>query len=247
MILAPLGGAVIGLIAGSFIATILIRWPQGRSALRGRSQCDGCGETLRAHELVPVLSHLASRGRCRRCGAAIDQRHLAIEVAAAVIGFLAFFGHPGPAGAVTALFGWWLLLLAAIDLEHYWLPDRLTLPLIPAGLLAAWLGYGLPLEDSLIGAAAGFAALWAIAAAYRRVRGRDGMGGGDPKLLAGIGAWVGWQQLPLIVLGASLLGLAAVLLIRLRGRVVSGVDRLPLGTLLAIAAWPVWLLLLTQV
>ena len=242
MLLAPLVGALLGLIAGSFIATILIRWPQGRSALRGRSQCDGCKETLRAHELVPVLSYLASRGRCRRCGAAIDRRHLAIEIAAAAIGLIALLAHPGHAGLATALLGWWLLLLAAIDLEHFWLPDRLTLPLVPAGFLAAFAEHGPPLEDRFIGAAAGFAALWAIAAAYRRVRGREGMGGGDPKLLAGIGAWLGWQHLPVVVLGASLLGLAAVLLMWLRGRSISGADRLPLGTLLALAAWPTWLL-----
>ncbi len=158
------------------------------------------------------------------------------------IGLIALAVHPGLLGLVTALLGWWLLLLAALDTEHYWLPDRLTLPLVPAGLAAAWAGYGPHLEARLIGAAAGFLLLAVVRLAYRAIRDREGLGGGDPKLLAGLGAWLGWQQIPNVLLGASLIGLAAVVLIRLRGGAVNATDRLPLGTLLVLGGWPAWLL-----
>ncbi len=235
-------GLVLGAIAGSFLATILIRWPQGRSALGGRSRCDACDAPLGARDLVPLVSHLALRGRCRRCGARIDRRHLGIELVAALIGVTALAAHPLPLAAATALLGWWLLLIAAIDLEHQWLPDRLTLPLIALGLAAAYAGLGPPLAERAVGAAAGWAALVLIGYFYERLRGREGLGGGDPKLLAAIGAWVGTTQLPFILLGAGLAGLAAVLTMRLRGEEVTGATRLPLGSLMALAAWPVWLL-----
>ena len=239
--LRALIGAGLGLVAGSFLAAAAMRWPQGRGVARGRSACDACAAPLGPGELVPLLSYAIQRGRCRRCGARIDPRHPAIELAAAAMGAVALAVHPGPLGPVTALLGWWLLLIAIIDLEHLWLPDRLTLPLIPLGLLAAWAGLGPPLPERLAGAAIGWAALFLIAWLYRALRGREGMGGGDPRLLGAIGAWVGAWQLPAILLGAGLLGLAAVLLIRLRGEAVTAASRLPLGTLMALAAWPVWL------
>ena len=234
-------GAGLGLIAGSFVATASLRWPERRSILRGRSACDSCRAPLGPIELVPLLSWAIQRGRCRRCGARIDPRHPAIELAAALLGAVALAAHPGPLGLVTALLGWWLLLVATLDLEHLWLPDRLTLPLIPLGLLAAWAGFGPPLAERAAGAAIGWAALFLIAWLYRRLRAREGMGGGDPRLLGGIGAWVGAWQLPAILLGAGLVGLAAVLAMRLRGEAVTATSRLPLGTLMALAAWPVWL------
>jgi leader peptidase (prepilin peptidase) / N-methyltransferase len=234
---------VLGAIVGSFLAAILLRWPSGRSVVRGRSKCDSCGESLGARDLVPILSYFLVRGRCRKCGAGIDRRHLAAEAGAALIGLTAIAAHPLPVAIFTAIFGWWLFLLAALDVEHHWLPDRLTLPLIPAGLAVGWIGIGPPLEPRLIGAALGFASLALIAWAYRRLRGREGLGGGDPKLLAAIGAWLGWAQLPFVLLGAGLFGLAAILVMRLRGAKVAATDRLPLGTLMALAAWPIWLLI----
>jgi leader peptidase (prepilin peptidase) / N-methyltransferase len=236
-------GFVLGAIIGSFLAAVLVRWPEGRSVTKGRSRCDSCGRTLSPRDLVPILSWLLVKGRCRHCGAAIDKRLLAIEAGAALIGLTAILAHPLPAAIFTAIFGWWLFLLAAIDLEHQWLPDRLTLTLLAAGLPVAWVGVGPPLDERLIGAAAGFASLALTAFAYRRLRGREGLGGGDPKLFAAIGAWLGWQQLPFVLLGAGLLGLAAVLLRHMRGEAVTATDRLPLGTLLALAAWPIWLVL----
>jgi leader peptidase (prepilin peptidase)/N-methyltransferase len=193
-------------------------------------------------ELIPLISYFVARGRCRRCGGAISGTHVALEAGAALIGGVAFAALPLLPAALTALFGWWLLLIAVLDLEHHWLPDLLTLPLIAAGLGAALVSVGVPLADRAIGAAAGYAVLAAIALLYRRLRGRVGLGGGDPKLFAALGAWLGWQQLPFVLVGAGLLGLASLLLRRLRGDTVGATDRLPLGTLMAVAAWPLWLL-----
>ncbi|MGA9583318.1 MAG: prepilin peptidase [Allosphingosinicella sp.] len=234
---------ILGAAIGSFLATVLIRWPQGRSVVAGRSACDKCGRTLEPRDLVPILSWSLARGRCRTCGSRIDRRHLAAEAGAAMIGIAAILAHPMPLAAVTALLGWWLFLLAALDLEHEWLPDRLTWPLLAAGLAAAWGGFGPTLESRLIGAAAGFASLFLIAWLYRKLRGREGLGGGDPKLFAAIGAWLGWTQLPFVLVGAGLLGLAALVLKRLRGGAVEATDRLPLGTLMALAAWPIWIVI----
>jgi leader peptidase (prepilin peptidase)/N-methyltransferase len=210
-------GAMAGALNGSFLATVVIRWPRERSAMSGRSACDHCGRTLRAWELVPVLSFLAAGGRCRTCKGSIDRRHFYMELAAILIGVVALLAHPGLPGLATALLGWWLLVIAALDAEHHWLPDALTLPLLAAGLGIAWIGVGPPIEARLIGALLGFLILAGMAWAYRRLRGREGMGGGDPKLLGAIGAWLGWAQLPFVLTGAGLLGLAALLMIRLRG------------------------------
>lgn len=244
--LFPALGFVFGAVVGSFLATVLIRWPQGRSVAAGRSRCDRCDALLGPAELVPILSYILRRGRCRRCGAPIDRRHPIVELAAAMVGLLSFLAHPVPLALATMALGLWLLLIALLDVEHEWLPDLLTLPLIPLGLLAAWAGFGPPLLDRLVGAALGWAVLFLIAFAYRRLRGREGMGGGDPKLFAGIGAWLGAFHLPFVLVGAGLLGLAAALLMRLRGQEVGAASRLPLGALMAIAAWPIWLVVALQ-
>jgi leader peptidase (prepilin peptidase)/N-methyltransferase len=234
-------GAGLGLIAGSFVATVAIRWPQGRRLLAGRSACDRCAAALGPFELVPLLSYAVQRGRCRRCAAPIDPRHPAIEAGAALVGGVALLAHAGALGLVSALLGWWLLLVALLDLEHQWLPDLLTLPLALLGLAAAWADFGPPLGERALGLAIGWAGLALIAALYRSLRGREGLGGGDPKLLGALGAWVGALQLPYMLLGAGLLGLAAALLMQLRGEAVAATTRLPLGTLLALIAWPIWL------
>lgn len=235
-------GALLGAIIGSFLATILVRWPAGRGALGGRSACDGCGRTLGPADLIPILSFLAARGRCRACGARIAPSHLGMELAAAAIGAIALFSHPMPLALVSAGLGWWLLLILALDAEHQWLPDRLTLPLVPLGMAAGWAGMGPPLLDRAIGAAAGGIVLWLIGSLYRIARGRQGLGGGDPKLLAAIGAWLGWMQLPYVLLGAGIVGLAAALWMRARGQEVGAATRLPLGAFMAVAAWPLWLI-----
>lgn len=230
--LQAIAGGVLGAVAGSFLATLAMRWPAGRSVLRGRSACDGCGVTIAPWRLVPLLSYAVVRGRCADCGAAIDWRHPVMEAMCAAIGGVALLVAPGWAGWSGALLGWMLAALALLDFDHFWLPDRLTLPLVVLGLLV-----GEPLlVDRVIGALAGWLMLAAAASAYRRARGRIGLGQGDAKLLGAIGAWLGWQPLPWVVLAACMIGLGVALIGRLR----SG-DRLPFGTLLAGVTWPIWI------
>ena len=229
----PLAGALLGLVAGSFLATLVLRWPRG-APLTGRSHCDGCGRVLGVRDLVPLLSFALARGRCRACGAAIDWRHPAIELAAALIGAAAFVVEPSIWGLAGALFGWLLLALLALDAGHYWLPDALTMPLLGLGLL---LGRG-EMADRLLGAAIGGGALLLVAGIYRLARGRDGLGLGDVKLMAGLGAWLGWPLLPTLLLMAALLGLGLAAWRKLRGAPITHV---PLGACLAAAAFPLWL------
>lgn len=242
--LYPILLGLLGLILGSFIATLVIRWPAGRS-VSGRSACDGCGRTLAAVELVPLVSLLVLRGRCRTCRALIPALHWQVELAAGAIGLVSGWLAPGVEGAAGAVFGWLLLTLGILDLGHWWLPDVLTGLLAATGLAGGLAGLGPPLGDRLIGGVAGFALLWGIAALYRRVRGREGMGGGDPKLFGGIGLWLGWAMLPPVLLVACLLGLGVVIVRRLGGGAVSRDDPLPLGVLLAAAAYPAWALMIS--
>lgn len=232
-------GTLLGAIAGSFLATLVLRWPAGER-VTGRSRCDTCHTPIAAAALVPVLSFIVLRGRCSACGAPIDRRHPIVETLAAAIGGTALALAPGPAGLAGALFGWLLMALALLDLEHFWLPDRLTVTLAGLGIVCAVIGLSPPLAERLVGGAAGYAGLAMIGWSYRRVRGRIGLGQGDPKLLGAIGLWLGWRALPLVLLGASLVGLAYALARLLGGRRLAADDRLPLGTLLAAASWGCW-------
>ncbi|MEQ1687831.1 MAG: prepilin peptidase [Sphingopyxis sp.] len=241
-LLAAALGALAGAIIGSFIATLALRWPQGRSVARGRSMCDGCGRGLSAFALIPIASWLALRGKCRACGATIAPTHIIIEAASAAIGAAALTFAPHLGGIALALLGWQLLLLGWLDARHWWLPHRLSAVmgisgLALGGMAMAALGHDATLADRVIGAATGYAALAAIALAYRTARGRDGLGGGDAPLFGAIGAWAGWAALPFILLFAALAGIAVALVRRLS----LGQDaplaamRLPLGTLMALA------------
>ena len=237
---------VLGAIIGSFVAALVIRWRDDRSVMHGRSACDSCGMTLGPAELVPLVSALVLRGRCRTCGTPIAPLHWRIELAAFAIGAVSGWVVAGPAALAGAVFGWLLLALGTLDLIAFWLPDRLTATLALAGAVTASWFDPAPL-DRAIGGAVGFGALWTIAALYRRVRGRDGMGGGDPKLFGAIGLWLGWQMLPAVLLIASMAGLGAAMATHLRGRAVAADTALPFGTLLAIAAYPAWLFMVTWV
>ena len=243
MLLYPVLLGVAGTIFGSFIATLVIRWPEGRT-VGGRSACDGCGRTLRAGELVPLVSALVLRGRCATCRRPIAALHWQVELAAGAIGVASGCVAPGPEGVAGAVFGWLLLALAMLDLTAWWLPDLLTGALAATGVGGALLGSGPPPLDRAIGGVAGFALLWVVGLGYRRVRGRDGIGGGDPKLLGAIGLWLGWAMLPPVLLAASLLGLGVALVARLGGRAVARDTPLPLGALLAAAAYPAWALMI---
>jgi leader peptidase (prepilin peptidase) / N-methyltransferase len=208
----------------------------------GRSSCDHCGQAINAKDLIPLVSFVWLQGRCRACGANIDRSHIVIEGLCALIGGTAMLFAPGQAGFTGALFGWLLVALAALDLKHFWLPDRLTGSLALVGIASGLAGFAPSLLDRAIGASAGYATLAFIAMMYRRFRGREGLGGGDPKLLGAIGAMLGWQALPFVVLGASGVGLLFIGSQLANGRKVQAADRLPLGALMALAAFPLWLL-----
>jgi len=236
-----LSGFFLGAIIGSFLATAAIRWPTGRQVTAGRSACDQCGRKLGPVDLIPIVGFLIRRGKCASCGGTIDPRHLQIEIAAALIGAASFALAPGLTGIAGAAFGWGLLLLGVLDVERRWLPNRVTYLL---GLLGIAFGAaGVPPfpNDRLVGLAAGFSSLWLIGLTYELIRKREGLGGGDPKLFGVIGAWVGWQALPYVLLLASVTGLMSAALARLRGQQVTWTTELPLGSCFAVAAWPVWL------
>ena len=231
-----IGGGILGLIVGSFLATITVRWPQGRSVVAGRSRCDSCGTTIASRDLVPVVSHILLRGRCRSCDAAIGSDHLRIELASGAIGALSLAILPGAAGVALALMGWLLLASGWIDARHLMLPDSLTLALAILGLGVGGLVTGASLEARMIGGVAAFGTLEAIRLLYLRLRGHDGMGGGDPKLLGAIGLWTGWTMLPFVLLAASLALLAIALA---TGRASERAHEYPLGTALAAAGYGV--------
>lgn len=235
-----LAGLMIGAIIGSFMANIVTRWPHGKSVVKGRSRCESCGKTLKASELVPLLSALALRGRCSGCGARIDQVHAFVEAGAALIAGLCVLLFPLPAAILFAIGGWLLLMLAVLDARHFWLPDALTFPLAAIGLtLGDWI---LPasFQSRVIGAAVGAGALFLIATAYRQLRKREGLGLGDAKLLGAIGAWLGWEMLPLVLLFSSGTALLWLLLRSVYGEAPTRTTRVPLGTFLCLAVVPAW-------
>ena len=171
------------------------------------STCPGCGHKIRPWENIPILSYIALRGRCSNCGNHISLRYPTMELVAGLLAAIAawHFGWSLALGGALVLI-WTLLAAAAIDIEHYLLPDTLILPLLWLGLLLnVWHAY-VPLEDAVIGAVAGYLLLWLFYQGFRLLTGKEGMGHGDFKLLACLGAWLGWQMLPLIVLAAAALG-----------------------------------------
>ena len=243
---AVAGGGVVGAAIGSFIGAALVRLPEGRSVVRGRSACDACGAALGVVELVPLVSFALQRGKCRRCGAGIDPWQFAAEAGGALIGVAAALAAGGDWAMIWgALLGWQLLLLCLLDLRHFWLPNRLTALLAVSGLAhGLWL-YGVTTEllfEMLAGGALGFSGLTVVALTYRRLRGREGLGAGDAKLLGAIGLWVGPAGVIATLLGGSLLALAGAVALLVAGRKVGAQTALPLGSALALAGWIVALL-----
>ena len=232
----------VALFVGSFIGVVIDRLPEETSVFTGRSHCPHCEATLAARDLVPLASWLAARGRCRHCGARLGWFYPAVELAALGIAAVSVAVDRGVYAWVDAALGWWLLALAWIDWRHLILPDVLTLPLIVAGLAVAGALTPEDLPDPLLGAVCGYLGLWLVAWVYRRVRGRDGLGLGDAKLLAASGAWVGASGLPSVLAGAALGALAAAGIMMLAGRRLDRDSALPFGPFLAAATWLVWLL-----
>ncbi|AWN16552.1 A24 family peptidase [Salinisphaera sp. LB1] len=256
--------AVIGLVVGSFLNVVIRRLPTMMEAhwrrdaadileLPGpepqparfdlavpRSHCPHCQTPIRARHNLPVVGYLMLRGRCAACGARISLQYPAIETAAALLAVLAVarFGATAWGGCMVAV-SWTLLTLAAIDFRTQLLPDALTLPLLWAGLLVsvAQLAPTAPgPADAIVGAAAGYGVLWTVFQGFRLATGKIGMGHGDFKLAAALGAWLGWAQLPLALLAASLGGALVGGALIASGRLSRG-SAMPFGPWLAFGGW----------
>ena len=226
---------------GSFLGVIAMRLENLRSIAFGRSACPECGTQLAARDLVPLLSWLASHGQCRHCRRPVSLFYPGIELAAIGIAIWSVTVSSGWILWVTCLFGWVLLTLAVIDFKYYVLPDFLTLPLIPAGILVAWVLDPSAVLDHVIGAAGGLFFVLGLRWFYQALRGREGIGLGDAKLLAAAGAWASWSGLPSIVLIAAVVGLCAALLRRWHDGKLTMTDRMPFGAFLCFGIWIVWL------
>lgn len=227
-------------VIGSFIANFVARFPTEQSVFTGRSACPHCACTLAIKDLVPLLSWLSCSGRCRHCRRPIAAFYPLIELAAVAVALAAAAMTSGWLLWATCGLGWTLLALAAVDFRHFVLPDALTLPLIPAGLVVSYLEEPAELMAHVIGAVTGYILFRLVREFYFRLRAREGLGLGDAKLLAACGAWAAWQGLPGIVLVAAAAGLAAALAGRLFGRPLSLSDRMPFGTFLCFALWLDW-------
>lgn len=251
---------VLGLLVGSFLNVVVHRLPlmmqrewraQARECLElpaepvgprfnlavPASRCPSCGHRIRAWENVPVLSWLMLRGRCSACGSPISMRYPLVElVSGGLAAFIAWHAGPGWEAAALLVLAWGLLAMSLIDADHQLLPDVLVLPLLWLGLLVNSQGLFVTLQDALWGAVAGYLSLWSVYWVFKLVTGKEGMGHGDFKLLALLGAWGGWQVLPLVILLSSLVGaVLGVVTLRLRG--AEGGTPIPFGPYLAIAGW----------
>jgi leader peptidase (prepilin peptidase)/N-methyltransferase len=227
---------------GSFLGLLIRRVPAGLPVAGGRSHCETCGATLRVRDLVPILSWLAAGGRCRYCRRPLGWFYPGVELASLAIALVAVLIDDGWAAWLDCVLGWWLLALGWIDLRCWTLPDALTLPLIIAGLSAALMLDPDQLTQRALGAALGYLSLVAIAALYRSLRGREGLGRGDAKLLAASGAWLGAVALPQVILLAALSALVAAGFLRLAGIRLGIHSALPFGPFIAVATWALWLL-----
>ncbi|MFO8004125.1 prepilin peptidase [Thioalkalivibrio sp.] len=253
--------ALFGLMIGSFLNVVIHRLPlmmqreweqEARAVLEQpavageparydlwwpRSQCPRCSREITALENIPLLSFLLLRGRCPGCATRISWQYPLVELLTAAL-FTVTIWHFGPtaAGLAGLLFTGFLVAASGIDARTTLLPDQLTLPLLWLGLAANAFGLFTDLESAVIGAMAGYLSLWLVYHGFRLLTGKEGMGYGDFKLLAAIGAWLGWQILPVVLLLASLVGaIVGIALILLRGR-----DRnipIPFGPYLAAAGW----------
>lgn len=253
-------GLILGLVIGSFLNVVIVRLPKMMTnswkadccellelepppqqstfnLLLPASECPSCGHQIRPWENIPVLSYLFLRGRCSACRSRISIRYPLIEIATGILSVLVLLHFGWTAQGMLALvLVWALIALTGIDIDTQLLPDKITLPLLWLGLLANSAGAFVSLEDAVYGAAAGYLLLWSVFWGFKLLTGKEGMGYGDFKLLAALGAWMGWQALPTIVLLSSFVGAV----IGIAGILIQGRDRnipIPFGPYLAIAGF----------
>ncbi len=230
---------------GSFLALFVERWPAGAPVITGRSRCDHCGRPLAVTELVPILSWLWLRGRCRQCKAAIGFGAPAFEIAMLALALLVVTaGPPGIRSFFWLIAAGLVLAVGVIDARHLVIPTGAVAVILLLGLadgLVARSSFAhllaSPLGDRALGAVAGYAGMALLRQAYRHLRGREGLGGGDPLLMAALGAWLGWRALPMALLFAAVAGLAFVLAGALvRRRWPQATDILAFGPFLIVGA-----------
>jgi leader peptidase (prepilin peptidase)/N-methyltransferase len=255
------GVFVFGLLIGSFLNVVILRVParlehewrcQCRELLgqdnppdeeapadivHGRSRCPQCGHGIRAYENIPVISFVALGGKCSSCKQKIPWRYPIYELSTAIL-FVATAWHFGPTaqGLSAIVLTGFLIALTGIDLDHQLLPDNLTLPLLWIGLFLSYWAVFVDSSTSIFGAISGYLSLWLIYHLFRFLTGKEGMGYGDFKLMGALGAWMGWQMLPLVLLLSSVVGaLVGLTLMGLRGHKAS--QPIPFGPFIAAAGW----------
>lgn len=226
---------------GSFLGVIVMRLPLGSAIITSRSACPHCTRRLAPWDMVPLVSWLISKGRCRYCDAWLGMFYPAVEAAAVIPVLWAATMMSGWLLWSTCLLGWMLLALALIDLRSLILPDALTFPLMAAGLVVTYFVNADAITAHVIGAAAGFAAFAIIGYLYRKLRGRAGLGLGDAKLLAAAGAWVSWSGLASVVLFGAAAALLATLVSAAAKRRLAPDQPIPFGPYLCLGFWIVWL------
>lgn len=229
-------------VAGSFLGVLITRLPAGEPVAFSRSACPHCGARLGGLDMIPLVSFLAARGRCRHCRTPIGLFYPMVELAAVTVALWATLFEPDPGLVwIDCGLGWTLLTLAWIDCIDMLLPDVLTLPLLLAGLAVTFALEPDALVDHSLAAALGYLAFQGLAIGYRRLRGRDGLGGGDSKLIAAAGAWCGLATLPFVVVISAALGLLAALGLALAGRNMTSRTEIPFGPCIALAFWLAWM------
>jgi leader peptidase (prepilin peptidase)/N-methyltransferase len=228
---------------GSFLAAFAGRTCRGASVARGRSRCQSCGARISPQDLVPILSYLLLRGRCRSCSAPIPRGLVIVELAGGALAVLAILrGGPLVEEACGAVFLWCLLGLYLCDRACFRLPDALTLPLLGSGLVVGTMGATGDLRSALMGAALGCGVMWLVGTLYLRLRRRPGLGAGDVKMMAGIGAAVGPLLIAWVTLLASAVALLDAALLAGGFRLLEATQRIAFGSFLALAGGAVWLL-----
>lgn len=237
--LVPLAAGLVGALVGSFLNVCILRWPAEQSVVRPRSSCPGCGGLIAWYDNIPIFSWLVLlRGRCRRCQTPISMQYPLVELASALIwAFMAWRDGPTLTFFAGAVFFSILLGITLTDAREYLIPDEFSLGGLVLGILFSLPGGFAAISQALIGAATGFALLWAVGALGTRIFKEEAMGGGDIKMMAMVGAFVGWQGVLLTIFLGALIGTLVFVPLTLMGR-----KRLvPFGVFLSLGAATTWL------